>query len=169
MATTIESIAASAPESLLLWLEDHDVPFELHPHSLTYTASATAHAEGVSERTFAKVVGVRVGDGGNLLAVVDASDHLDLVRLGTFLGADWVSLLTEHELASAFPEFEAGTVPPVPEIARADVVADEAVRADPFISFHAGSHELAVRVDRRAWEREAGVRYGSFAAGRDGD
>jgi prolyl-tRNA editing enzyme YbaK/EbsC (Cys-tRNA(Pro) deacylase) len=51
----------------------------------------------------------------------------------------------------------------VPEIVRVEVVADEAVRDDPQISFNAGSHRTAVRVDREAWERAAGVRYGSFA------
>jgi Ala-tRNA(Pro) deacylase len=148
---------------LITWLEDHSVPFDLHDHSLAYTASATAHAEGVSERSFAKVVGVRTADGTRLLAVVDASDRVDLVRLAAFLGTDWVTLLTEHELDEILPDCPGGTIPPIPEIARVDVVADEAVRAGPQISFHAGSHRTSVRVDRQAWERAAGIRYGSLA------
>jgi Ala-tRNA(Pro) deacylase len=148
---------------LITWLEDHAVPYELHDHPLAYTASATAHAEGVSERSFAKVVGVATADGSRVLAVVDASDHVDLVRLAAFLGTDWVTLLTEHELDEILPDCPGGTIPPVPEIARVDVVADQAVRADLRISFHAGSHRTSVRVDRQSWERAAGIRYGSFA------
>jgi Ala-tRNA(Pro) deacylase len=149
---------------LITWLEDHAVPYELHPHPLAYTASATAHAEGVSERTFAKVVGIGTAEGSRMLAVVDATDHVDLVRLAAFLGTDWVTLLAEDRLVEILPECEAGTIPPVPELVRVEVVADEAVRADPQISFHAGSHRTSVRVDREAWERAAGIRFGSFAA-----
>jgi Ala-tRNA(Pro) deacylase len=148
---------------LITWLEDHAVPYERHDHPLAYTASATAHAEGVSERSFAKVVGVGSADGTRVLAVVDAADRVDLVRLAAFLGSDWVTLLSEQQLEALLPDCEAGTIPPVPEIAQVDVVADEAVRADPRISFHAGSHRTSVRVDRQAWESAAGIRYGSFA------
>jgi len=148
---------------LITWLEDHAVPYELHPHPLAYTASAAAYAEGVSVRTFAKVVGIGTAEGSQMLAVVDAADHVDLVRLAAFLGTEWVSPLTEQRMKEILPDCEAGTIPPVPELARVEVVADEAVRADPQISFHAGSHRVAVRVDREAWERAAGIRFGSFA------
>jgi Ala-tRNA(Pro) deacylase len=161
-------MAAKHPDTgpfadLMTWLEDHAVPYELHPHPLAYTASATAHVEGVSERTFAKVVGIGTADGSEVLAVVDASDHVDLVRLAAFIGTDWVTLLTEHRMKEILPGCEVGTIPPIPELVQLEVVADEAVRAEPRISFHAGSHRTAVRVDREAWERAAGIRFGAFA------
>jgi prolyl-tRNA editing enzyme YbaK/EbsC (Cys-tRNA(Pro) deacylase) len=160
----MQSIAKAGPYAdLVTWLEDHGVPFELHEHPLTYTASATAHAEGVSEREFAKVVGVRLANGSRVLAVLDASDRVDLVRLAAAVGAEWATLLTEAEMAAIAPGCEAGTIPPIPELARVPVIADEAVRSDQRISFHAGSHRTAVRVDRSAWQREAGIRYGAFA------
>ena len=149
---------------LVTWLEDHDVPFELHDHPLTYTASATAHAEGVSEHAFAKVVGIRLSDGSRMLAVVDAADLVDLVRLATAVRAEWVTLLSEKEMTAILPDCEAGTAPPIPELARVPVIADEAVRAEKTIIFHAGSHRTAVRVDRASWESAAGIRYGAFAS-----
>jgi Ala-tRNA(Pro) deacylase len=148
---------------LVTWLDDHAVPYEVREHPLAYTAAATAHAEGVSERSFAKVVGVVTAEGSRALAVVDAADRVDFVRLAAFLGTDWVALLTERMLEEILPDCEAGAIPPVPEIARVEVVADEAVRDDPHISFNAGSHRTSVRVDRRVWERAAGIRYGTFA------
>jgi prolyl-tRNA editing enzyme YbaK/EbsC (Cys-tRNA(Pro) deacylase) len=51
----------------------------------------------------------------------------------------------------------------VPELCRVPVYADEAVRTEERISFHAGSHDTAVRVDRAAWETAAGIRYGALA------
>ena len=149
---------------LVTWLEDHAVPFEVHEHPLSYTASATAHAEGVSERSFAKVVGIGLPNGGRMLAVVHAADQVDLVRLATTLRIEWVTVLSESEMAAILPDCEAGTVPPIPELARVPVIADEAVRADPWISFHAGSHQSAVRVERAAWDRAAGIQYGTFAS-----
>lgn len=151
---------------LTTWLDDHRVPYEVHEHPLTYTAAATAHAEGVDEHTFAKVVGIRSADGTDLLVVVDATDQVDLVKLAAHLGVDWVTLLSEREMAAILPACEAGTIPPVPELARVPVYADERVRADAQVSFHAGSHRYTVRVDRQAWERAAGIQYGTFAMAR---
>jgi hypothetical protein len=68
------------------------------------------------------------------------------------------SVLAEHTFAQ--------TPPPIPELAQVRVYADTAVAADPWISFHAGSHRHSVRVDREAWQRAAGIRYGRIAAPR---
>ena len=150
-------------EDLLTWLADHQVPFVIHEHPTSFTATATAHAEGVSERSFAKVVGLRTAEGSTVLVVVDAPDHVDLEKTAGYLGSEWVVLLNEREMAAILPDCDAGTVPPVPELCRVQVYADEAVRAEERISFHAGSHDTAVRVDRAAWESAAGIHYGSFA------
>jgi prolyl-tRNA editing enzyme YbaK/EbsC (Cys-tRNA(Pro) deacylase) len=154
----------SAPvidERLENWLRAHGIPFEVHPHPLTYTALATARAEGVEPRTFAKVVGVRTTEGRVALVVVDAVDVLDLPKVSELIG-ERVRLLSEAELTAACPEWEVGAIPPVPTLAGAQVFADEAVRGDPSISFNAGSHRVAVRVDRVGWEEAAEITYGDL-------
>jgi Ala-tRNA(Pro) deacylase len=151
---------------LITWLEDHEIPFEVHEHPIAYTATSAAHAEGVDVRTYAKVVGVRTSEGSNALAVVDATDQVDLGKLRELIGVEWVALLSESELTEILPDCEPGTIPPIPELAQLPVYADEAVRADEMISFHAGSHRHSVRVDRAAWEEAAGIRYGTFAVPR---
>jgi prolyl-tRNA editing enzyme YbaK/EbsC (Cys-tRNA(Pro) deacylase) len=148
---------------LLTWLEDHNIRFQVHEHPLSFTAEATAHADGVDARAFAKVVGLRDATGNRFLVVVDATDQVDLVRLAAFLGVDWVTVLAESEMSALLPACDAGTIPPIPELAQLPVYADEAVRADEEITFHAGSHRHTVRVERRGWEQAAGIRYGSFA------
>lgn len=149
-------------ERLASWLRANEIPYEIHPHQLTYTALATAHAEGVEPRTFAKVVAVGTDAGRTVLVVLDAVDAVDLRKVSALIGGS-VRLLTEHELVEAIPGWEAGTVPPVPELAGAQVIADEAVRPDERISFIGGSHTVAVRVDRAAWERAAEITYGDVA------
>lgn len=158
----VSSTATSIDERLENWLKAHAVGYEVHPHPLTYTAWATARAEGVPPRTFAKVVGVRTNAGRVALVVVDAADVLDLAKVSELIG-EHVRLLNEAELTAACPDWEVGTIPPVPTLAGAQVFADEAVRADPKISFNAGSHRVAVRVDRAAWEEAAEITYGDLA------
>jgi prolyl-tRNA editing enzyme YbaK/EbsC (Cys-tRNA(Pro) deacylase) len=152
------------PSHLLTeWLDANGVSYEVHEHPLAYTARETARAEGVDPRTFAKVVAVATDDGRTALVVLDAVDHVDLVRARRVLGAGRVRLLTEEELAAMAPYWEVGTLPPVPAIVGFAVYADHAIRQDERISFHAGSHRMCVRVDRHAWERAAHVLYGDLA------
>lgn len=148
------------------WLQRHRVEYEIHEHPLAFTAAETAHAEGVEATSFAKVVGVRTSDGRTALAVLDATDQVELGELAKELSVAWVALLGEADFAALAPGCEAGTAPPIPELVNVPVYVDDAVRADPKISFAAGSHRHSVRVDRAAWEREAGVGYAKFAVRR---
>lgn len=157
-----QQTSGGACADLFMWLIDHDVPFQTHVHPVSYTALATAFAEGVDPKTFAKVVAVRDSTGRRSLVVVDATDAVDLGKLSRFLGVEWVALLSEREMRDLLPTAEPGTIPPVPYLAHVAVYADNAVRADEAISFHAGTHEVSARVKRAAWERAAGIRYGDL-------
>jgi prolyl-tRNA editing enzyme YbaK/EbsC (Cys-tRNA(Pro) deacylase) len=155
-------IPSPIDERLRGWLEGHEIAYQIHEHPLAYTALATAHAEGVDPATFAKVVGVRTDPGRVALVALDAVDAVDLGKVADLVGSP-VRLMSEHELAEACPGWEVGTVPPVPSLAGEQVFADEAIRADDFISFNAGSHRVAVRLERRAWEAAADITYGDVA------
>ncbi|HEX8939169.1 MAG TPA: YbaK/EbsC family protein [Candidatus Limnocylindrales bacterium] len=162
---TVDVPAASGPHpGLLDWLASHRVDYELHEHPETFTARETARAERIDPRTFAKTVGVVTDDGRRALLVLDATDHLDLVKARKVLGAGRVHLLTEPELLELCPGCDVGAMPPVGELFGVSVHADFAVREDPQITFHAGSHRFSVRLDRRAWEEAGRVVYGDLAA-----
>lgn len=159
--------ALTGPHKALIdWLAQHDVEFETHEHAPAETARATARAEGVDPRTFAKVVAMR-GDGRTALVVIDAVDRVDLHKARRALDAGDVRLLSEAELAELAPDCELGAVPAVGALYGIDVVADHAVRDDRDISFNAGSHRFSVRVDRADWERAASVRYADLAEDQD--
>ena len=163
---TAERVTAHA--GLLDWLGRHHVEFELHEHPLTFTARETARAEGVDPSTFAKVVGVITSDGRRALLVVESDDHVDLLKARHLLGAGHVRLLKEDELVELAPDCAVGTIPPVGELFDVPVYADHAIREGPEISFHAGSHRHAVRVDRAEWERSGNVTFGDLAVDREG-
>ncbi len=152
---------------LLGWLASHDVPYELHEHPVAFTARETARLEHIDPRTFAKTLAIMADDGRKALLVVDGADMLDLVKARRALEARHVRLLTEEELDELAPSCDLGTIPPVPELFTLPVFADYAVRDDPRITFHAGSHGYCVRVDRLAWERAAGITYADLAEERD--
>ena len=59
-------------QPLLDWLAAQGIEYEIHQHDQAFTARATATAEGVDPRTFAKVVAVASDDGRNALIVLDA-------------------------------------------------------------------------------------------------
>jgi Ala-tRNA(Pro) deacylase len=165
MATTTTVTPPLA--SLLRWLHENEIEYHVHPHSPTFTARATALAEGVDPRTFAKTLVVRANDGRRAVLVLDATDQLDLRAVARIMGANRVYLLTEVELADLAPECDLGTLPPLP-IWGLPIYADYGVNADPEISFHAGSHAYAVRVSRERWEQGAAVVYGDLVEHDDG-
>lgn len=149
---------------LLDWLREHRVEYEIHEHDAAFTARATAEAEGVDPRTFAKVVGVAAHDGRRALVVLDAIDHLDLLKARRVLGGGEVRLLTESELTALAPDCQVGAIPAVGSLFGLATYADPAVRDSAEISFNAGSHRFSAHVERAAWERACGVVYASLAA-----
>lgn len=148
---------------LLAWLAAHGIDHEIHQHDETFTARQTARAEGVSSASFAKVIAVRADDGRLALIVVDASDDLDLRKARDVLGTTGVRLLTETELGALTPGCDLGAVPAVGVLFGLPLYADVAVRDEDAVSFNAGSHRFAVRVDRVTWERAADVAYANLA------
>ena len=156
------------PYKLLLdWLAAQHIEYEVHAHDLAFTARATAAAEGVDPRTFAKVVAVAASDGRKGLVILDATDQLDLHKTRQVLEARSVRLLTEPELTALAPGCEVGALPAVGSLFGLTTYADYAVREDPEVSFNAGSHRFSVRVDRPRWEDACGVVYGDLAADAD--
>ncbi len=151
--------------ALLDWLRTHGIDYDVHEHAEAFTARATATAEGVDPHTFAKVVVIQADDGRMALAVLDATDHLDLEKARQVLGAGRVRLLTEDEMAELAADCEVGAMPAVGPLYGLVMYADNAVREDPGISFNAGSHRISVRVDRARWEQACDVAYADLAVG----
>ncbi|MFV2062081.1 MAG: aminoacyl-tRNA deacylase [Chloroflexota bacterium] len=145
--------------SLLTWLDAESIEHEIHEHDRSLTATATARAEKVDPRSFEKVIWVRSAERGDALMVLDAEDHLDLRKAREVLRSGRVKLVSEDELERLAPDCEPGAMPAIGSLFGLPTYADLAVREDPEISFNAGSHTFAVRVDRAAWEKALGVVY----------
>ncbi len=163
MALTERGPTTGPHARLLDWLAGHGVEYELHEHPLTFTARETAEIEGVDPRRFAKTLALETAEGQRVLVVVDAVDHVDLEKAAHAVGTPKVRLLSEPEMLEFASDCEVGTMPPIGDLFDVRVVADFAVRDDPEITFHAGSHHFTVHVDRSGWERAARVTYADLA------
>ena len=158
------AVAAGPMRSLIRWLDNQGVDYEVHEHPRALTALATARAEGVDPRTFAKAVWVRTAEGASALLVVDAEDHVDMRKARELMHSHKVVLVDEEELNELAPECDPGAMPAVGALFGVPTYADVAIRGAAEISFNAGTHAHAVRVDRAAWDEALGVVYGELAA-----
>jgi len=162
MATELRNAASPHP-GLIDWLEARHVEYELREYPETFTAEAAARAEHMDSHRFAKVVGVVTDDGRHALLLVEAPDHVDLVKAHRALHARDVRILTEAEFTALAPDCDPGTAPPVPDLCGMPVYADFALREAAEIAFHAGSHRITVHADRAAWSLAAKVVWADLA------
>jgi len=139
---------AAASGRLAETLRDARVEFEVLPHRRTTTAGSEARVLGVPPEETAKTL-ITKGERGYVRAVVPAAEHLDLEKLGAVFGGETMTLLTESELVSAYPQFELGAVPPFGGPDGDRVVVDEALAASDFVVLDAGVHDASIRLHGR--------------------
>jgi Ala-tRNA(Pro) deacylase len=120
-----------------------------HPHSAT--AAGSAHAAHVHESQLAKAVLLK-DPGGFVLAVLPASETLDIGRVGRVLHRP-LALATEAELAEAFYDCEPGAVPAVGEDYLIPTIVDEGLRHLDEVFFEAGDHERLVHISSEGFAR----------------
>jgi len=127
------------------FLDSHKVKYLVISHSLAYTAQGVAALAHVSGKKLAKTVIVKI-DGVLAMAVIPASEHVDLGHLRGLTGAKMVELATEREFKDAFPDCETGAMPPFGNLYSMAVYADTSLAEQEEITFSAGSHSELVRM-----------------------
>jgi len=130
------------------FLDSHNTKYVVISHSLAYTAAGIAALTHIPGKALAKTVIVKV-DGALAMAVVSASQHVDLALLKAATGAETVTLATEDEFKERFPDCELGAMPPFGNLYGMAVFAEKSLSSDKEIAFNAGSHRELVRI---AWE-----------------
>jgi Ala-tRNA(Pro) deacylase len=100
----------------------------------------------------AKTVVVNL-DGRPALAVLPATQKVDLERLRRATGATSIELTDEREFTADFPGCEVGAMPPFGNLYGMDVFVEPRLAADPEIAFNAGSHTELIRMAYKDFER----------------
>lgn len=127
------------------FLDSHNIKYLVISHSLAYTAQGIAALAHVSGKKLAKTVIVKI-DGVLAMAVIPASEHVDLDQLRTLTGAKTVEIATEAEFNDVFPDCETGAMPPFGNLYDMPVYADISLSQFEEITFSAGTHRELVRM-----------------------
>jgi len=147
------------------FLDSHHVKYVVISHSVAYTAAGIAGLTHIPGRELAKTVIVKI-DGALAMAVVAASQRVDLTLLKAAAGAKSADLATENEFKESFPDCEVGAMPPFGNLYGMPVFADESLSLDKEIAFNAGSHRELVRLAWEDFEKLVQPRLIRVAAGR---
>jgi Ala-tRNA(Pro) deacylase len=127
------------------FLEENRVSYEVKSHPEAFTAQEIAAAQHVPGRQMTKVV-ILKADGSFVMAALPAHHLVDFDKARASLGAKQVSLATEQEFASLFPECEPGAMPPFGNLFGLPVYVDQSLEDDEVIYFNAGNHRQTVKM-----------------------
>jgi Ala-tRNA(Pro) deacylase len=126
------------------------VDFQILRHHHSDTALAAARTAHVDPSTLAKAVVLKDGI-GPLLAVVPASERLDLERLRAALRRPGLDFIPEEQLDQLFYDCDKGAIPPLGPDYRVPTVVDLRLRDSDEVYFEAGDHEDLVHVDQTSF------------------
>lgn len=137
---------------LLEFLDNHGVKYVTIRHSPAFTAQEVAQSAHIRGQDLAKTVMVKI-DGRMAMAVLPASQKVDLELLRAAAGAKKVELAREAEFQERFPGCEPGAMPPFGNLYGMDVYVADALTADKQIAFNAGSHTELIKTAYDDFER----------------
>lgn len=133
-------------EAVTSHLEEQGVEFEVIEHEPTMTAMAEAHAAHVPPEAVAKTLVLHAG-GGYVLAVLPAAERIDLKKVRAALSDEpKVSLATEAEMETDFPDYELGAVPPLGGLMQKRELVDKRLLEHDRIVCTAGAHNRSLLV-----------------------
>ena len=138
------------PEPIRSYLDEHAVPFRTSTHPYGVTAQRTAEEAHVSGKRFGKTL-VLEQNGRYILAVVPASEHLDMAAARDLLGGE-VQLANESKLDELFPGCETGAMPPLGGLWGMPVVVDACLERQPTITVNGGTHTDVIEL---SWDEFA--------------
>ena len=138
-------------KTLIKYLEDRGINYELveHPHSAT--AVESAHAAHLPAHQVAKAVVLR-DDEGYVLSVLPANHSLEVSWVNTELGRR-LEMAQEEEFIQLFDDCEVGAVPALGEAYGIDVIWDDELQYTADIYIEAGDHEHLIWLERRDFQK----------------
>jgi Ala-tRNA(Pro) deacylase len=139
------------PEKIDRYLKEHHLPYEHTTHVRAVAAQRLAAAEHVTGDRVAKPVVVSI-DGVLALAVVTATEKVDVDALRSATGAERVEIVPEAAFERRFEPCEVGAEPPL-GLFGMPIYADADLARQPWIVMRGGTHEDAIRVETAAWLR----------------
>jgi len=151
----------SMPAHLKAHLEQAHGSYADVAHIPARSSQYAAYVLRVPGKEVAKTVALSAGN-QVLLAVLPATHHVDLEKLGGVVGAP-VKLIEEQECYQLFPDCQHGAVPPFGELYGLPVYLDQALADVPEIIFSAGTITEGIRMCNADFVHVVKPRICSFA------
>ena len=161
-----------ACDRLLTYLDQHGIDYDRISHPQAYSAQETADRARVPGREFAKTVMVKL-DGELAMAVVGrgwrgygrstAPEKVHFTLLQQAARARTVSLATETDFRTAFPDCELGAMPPFGNVYGLEVYVSGSVGEAERIVFPAGAHTELLSLAYADFDRLVRPRVARFA------
>jgi Ala-tRNA(Pro) deacylase len=139
------------PETIDRYLKKNHLAYEHTTHVRTVAAQRLAAAEHVSGERIAKPVVVSI-DGTLALAVVTATEKVDVDALRRVTRAERVDLVPETMFEGRFAPCEVGAEPPL-GLFGMPIYVDADLAREPWIVMRGGTHEDAIRLSTAEWLR----------------
>jgi Ala-tRNA(Pro) deacylase len=133
------------PSRIRDFLDSENVPYEELHHQPAFTGQEVAQTLHLSGRKCAKTV-VLDCDGRLAMAVLPASNRLNLQDLQSAMEVTRLEKVAESALGNLFPDCELGAIPPLGPLYGMQVWVDRAISDSEHVVFCAGTHEDCVRM-----------------------
>lgn len=147
------------------FLDGHHIRYVHIHHSPGFTAREVAVSAHIPFREVAKTVVLTTGN-SHLLAVLPASEMVELPLLRELLGKPDIRLTGESDLNALFPDCEVGAMPPFGNLFGMEVIVSPPLTEDDEIAFNAGTHRDMVRMAYADFERLVGPKVLPFSSPR---
>ena len=148
--------------SVAEFLTDHQVPFETIYHAPAFSAQKRAKFLHTPGKQVAKCV-LLAGGSGYLLAVLPATQQIDLEHLGVQL-CETFRVAEDREIAWVFRDCEWGVVPPFGTLYGLSTILEDSFERAALLVFEGRLHAESIRLrcsDYETLERPRRLRFAS--------
>jgi len=139
------------PEKIDRYLRENHLPYEHTTHVRAVAAQRLAAAEHVSGERIAKPVVVSI-DGTLALAVVTATEKVDVEALRRATRSESVEIVPEASFEGRFAPCEVGAEPPL-GVFGLPIYVDADLAREPWLVMRGGTHEDAIKIATAEWLR----------------
>ena len=132
-------------EALREFLDRNRIKYVVISHSRAHTAQEIAASAHIPGQALAKTVIVKL-DGRLAMAVLPASELVDLELLADAAFAQRAELADEEEFGDRFPDCQLGAMPPFGNLYGMEVYVADSLAEDEVIAFNAGSYTELIQM-----------------------
>lgn len=155
-------MGTESAESVTAYLDQQGVEYEAVEHEERFTAASEAQAAGIKPEDAAKDLILR-DDDSYMLAVIPASQRLDLAKARELLGAGAsLRLATEDEIGRDFDRFAVGAIPPFGGLHGIPQAVDRRLLEHERVLCSAGDHAHGVLLDPKEMVRIGDAKTGDL-------